>query len=127
MKQPEVAAHVLQSLRSSGVRILLDDFGTGWSGLSSLRDLIVDGLKIDHSFVSRLHIDPSARAIVRSIALLAADLDLMIVYEGVDEPEVLDDLTPIGRCYVQSFTTARPMSARELAVWMDRRRVAQDA
>jgi EAL domain-containing protein (putative c-di-GMP-specific phosphodiesterase class I) len=100
------------------VRILLDDFGTGWSGLSSLRDLIVDGIKIDESFVSRLAVDPSARAIVRSVATLASDLGLLVVYEGAHDVDALWGLPHIGQGYVQSFATARPMGIDHLADWM---------
>jgi diguanylate cyclase (GGDEF)-like protein len=118
MRQPEAAAVVLSRVRATGVRILLDDFGTGWSGLSSLRDLIVDGIKIDESFVSRLAVDPSARAIVRSVATLASDLGLLVVYEGAHDVDALWGLPHIGQGYVQSFATARPMGIDHLADWM---------
>lgn len=121
MRQPDEAADVLSRVRATGVRILLDDFGTGWSGLASLRDLIVDGIKIDESFVSRLAVDPSARAIVRSVATLASDLGLLVVYEGAHDVDALWGLPHIGQGYVQSFATARPMGIDHLADWVSTR------
>ncbi|MDO8307608.1 MAG: EAL domain-containing protein [Actinomycetota bacterium] len=123
MRHPDAVATVLRELRSSGVRVLLDDFGTGWSGLSTLRDLIVDGIKIDHSFLSRLPDDPTAAAIVRSVAMLAVDLDLLMVYEGVDDTEALNDLSGIGPCYLQSYGLARPMAIDALVGWLAQRGV----
>lgn len=118
MRQPDEAAIVLSQVRLTGVRILLDDFGTGWSGLASLRDLIVDGIKIDESFVSRFSVDPSARAIVRSVATLASDLGLLVVYEGAHDVDALWGLPHIGQGYVQSYATARPMGIDHLADWV---------
>jgi EAL domain-containing protein (putative c-di-GMP-specific phosphodiesterase class I) len=118
MREPEKAAESLLALRATGVRVLLDDFGTGWSGLSSLRDLVVDGLKIDHGFVSRIVGDSSAAAIVRGISTLAADLDVLVIYEGAESKEVMDTLSEYGAGYVQGFVAARPMPIEDLARWM---------
>ncbi|MHB1166695.1 MAG: EAL domain-containing protein [Candidatus Nanopelagicales bacterium] len=120
MRHPDAVAAVLRDLRSRRVRVLLDDFGTGWSGLATLRELIVDGIKIDHSFLSRLPDDPTAGAIVRSIATLAADLGLLMVYEGVDQGDALRDVSGIGPCYLQSYGLARPMAIDDLVGWLAR-------
>lgn len=118
MKNPEEVARVLSALRALGVRTLLDDFGTGWSGLSSLRDLVVDGLKIDGSFVSRLTTDTTAEAIVHGVVALADELGVLVICEGAEDRGVLEALAEFGDAYVQGFQSARPMPIADLQRWI---------
>ena len=117
MRTPEAAALILAELRSAGIRIELDDFGTGWSGLSTLRDLSVDGLKIDYSFVSRILADPTALAIVQGVTLMAADLGIKVIYEGIEDANVEDFLRTSFHGYGQGFAIARPMPIEDLVRW----------
>ncbi|MCX6431899.1 MAG: bifunctional diguanylate cyclase/phosphodiesterase [Actinobacteria bacterium] len=126
MRAPEAAALILAELRSAGIRIELDDFGTGWSGLSTLRDLSVDGLKIDYSFVSRILTDPTALAIVQGVATMAADLGIEVIYEGVEDEAVEEFLRTSFRGCGQGFAIARPMPIDDLVRWTALRDVQVD-
>lgn len=117
MRTPELAARILNELRSQGIRVELDDFGTGWSGLSSLRDLSVDGLKIDFSFVSRMITDTTARAIVHGVSAVAADLGVLVIYEGVEDREVEELLRAEYSGCLQGYAIGRPMPIEDLARW----------
>jgi diguanylate cyclase (GGDEF)-like protein len=117
MKDPDGVADVLRRLRERSIRVLLDDFGTGWSGLSSLRDLIVDGIKIDHSFVSRLTTEETAASIVRGISHVASELGVLVIYEGAESRDTTDALREYPAGYVQGFSAARPMPIGDLARW----------
>lgn len=121
MRNAVLASQALTDLRKSGVRILLDDFGTGWSGLSTLRDLAVDGLKIDGSFTRAMGSDATTNKIVQAVATLAAQLDVLVIYEGVEDPAQLRQLEIIGDGVVQGFAVAYPMPVEELAQWISGR------
>src|SRR3546814_2863609 len=84
MADPERAHRLLTELAGTGVRIAIDDFGTGYSSLASLRFLPVHQLKIDKSFVTRMHEAPNDATIVRSIIDLGHTLGLTTVAEGVE-------------------------------------------
>ncbi len=101
----------LEELRELGVRIALDDFGTGYSSLALLRDLPVDVLKIDQSFTARL---PRDVAMVGFMVDLARAMGATVVVEGVETPEQLDALRPLGCDAVQGFGLWRPLSAEDL-------------
>lgn len=123
IRDPQSAATVLADLRNRGVQVLLDDFGTGWSGLSTLRDLLVDGLKIDSSFVSAMHVDPTSASIVQAVTGVAHELDLLVVYEGAESPETIEQLARITGAHGQGYGLARPMPIDDLARWSEMRRV----
>lgn len=108
---PEYASLVLKRLKGLGVWLDIDDFGTGHSALSSLRDFPVDSLKIDRSFISGLAADAQNVAIVKTIVALANTLNLSVVAEGVETEEQLS-LTRGMKCgYVQGFYYHRPLDA----------------
>jgi EAL domain-containing protein (putative c-di-GMP-specific phosphodiesterase class I) len=94
------------------VRISIDDFGTGYSSLQYLRDLPVDALKIDRSFVSGLPVSTKDAAIVHAITGLAHDLGLSIVAEGVETEEQRILLRTIGCDHLQGYHLARPPRRR---------------
>ncbi|MBC7800021.1 MAG: bifunctional diguanylate cyclase/phosphodiesterase, partial [Gemmatimonadaceae bacterium] len=98
------------SLRSLGVGLVLDDFGTANSSLSYLRDFPFQQIKIDRSFVSSMMADPSAMTIVRMVLDMAAEMRLSVVAEGVEEQEELDALRRLGCGQVQGYLLGRPQS-----------------
>jgi len=106
------------ALRRLGVRISLDDYGTGWSSLARLQDLSVDELKLDRVFVSRLAEDPRSIAIVRSTVALAHSLGADLVAEGVEEEATLSALRRYGCNITQGFVHTPPLPADELLRWM---------
>lgn len=118
MRDPATATRTLTGIRDLGVRVLLDDFGTGWSGLSTLRDLAVDGIKIDRSFVVKAAHDPSAWAILESVTSLARALGVDVVAEGAEDPAAVQVLRDLGVDYLQGFIVARPMPLQDLVPWL---------
>ena len=118
MTDPLRAAENLAQLQALGVRMSIDDFGTGYSSLASLKNLPVDELKIDQSFVQAMATDPSARAIVRSIIDLADALKLRVVAEGVEDRATWDVLASLGCDMAQGYFLSRPIAAAELEAWL---------
>jgi diguanylate cyclase (GGDEF)-like protein len=106
------------ALRRLGVRISLDDYGTGWSSLARLQDLSVDELKLDRVFVSRLAEDPRSIAIVRSTVALAHSLGADLVAEGVEDDATLGALRRYGCNITQGFVHTPPLPAAQLLQWM---------
>ncbi|PXA68176.1 putative bifunctional diguanylate cyclase/phosphodiesterase [Cryobacterium arcticum] len=118
------ARNVLLRLRAAGVLIAVDDFGTGYSSLAYLRDLPIDELKLDQSFVIPMLDDDRASALVASSINLGHSLDLRIVAEGVETAEVLDQLVRFGCDVAQGYYLSRPVPAAELERWLDDRAAA---
>ncbi len=104
---------ILESLRGLGVRISIDDFGTGYSSLSRLRDLPVDELKVDRSFISQLGGDLN-RSFVSTILRLAKELSLQTVAEGIEEAEEMRILVELGCELGQGYLIARPSQPAEV-------------
>lgn len=84
LEDPARAAATLAELRAHGITVVLDDFGTGFSSLSWLARLPVDGIKIDKTFVAKVEVDPTAAKIVRALIGLAHDMGLEAIAEGVE-------------------------------------------
>lgn len=106
---PQGARLQLGELRRSGVTVALDDFGSGYSSMSSLRDLPIDVMKIDRAFVRDLGHQEGALAVARAIATLGLDLRLTLVAEGVETDEQADILRHLGCHELQGYRYARPM------------------
>jgi diguanylate cyclase (GGDEF)-like protein/PAS domain S-box-containing protein len=111
----------LNALRDTGVRISIDDFGTGYSSLTYLKELPVDELKIDRSFVLGLDTDERSERIVRSIIDLAHSLDLTVVAEGVEDTTIASQLTSLGSDFLQGYAIARPAPAAMMTEWLQQR------
>ena len=110
MADTEQATRQLTELRKLGVRIAIDDFGTGYSSLAYARELPVDILKIDRSFIAPLDVDHQAVALVRAIVGIARALDLDVIVEGVETAAQLDLLDDLGCHVVQGFYYGKPTS-----------------
>ncbi|MCX4781826.1 EAL domain-containing protein [Streptomyces sp. NBC_01264] len=113
-------AEALADLRRQGVRVSLDDFGTGHSSIARLRELPVDELKIDRSFVSRMSADPKDEAVVRCSVDLARSLGLDVVAEGVETEEVRGLLEGMGVSVIQGWLVAPALSAADATGWLRR-------
>jgi EAL domain-containing protein (putative c-di-GMP-specific phosphodiesterase class I) len=111
MRNAREHAAALQVLRDSGVRIQIDDFGTGYSSLSYLRELPIDTLKIDRSFINHVDENPADQAIVSAILAMAKSLGLRVVAEGVETAAQLEMLNRHGCEVAQGFFFSRPLPA----------------
>ena len=101
-------------LRELGVRVAVDDLGTGYSSLEYLTRLEVDTLKVDRILVAGLDADPRNRAVVEAIALVARRLGLALIAEGIETREQLEMLQELGCRYGQGYLLARPMPPGDL-------------
>ena len=118
MADPRRSGEVLDRLRALGVRLSLDDFGTGHSSLSYLKRLPLDEVKIDRAFVSGIVGDENDALIVRSTIDLARNLGLDVVAEGVEGADVLHRLRSL-RCHeAQGFHLSRPLPPEALVEWL---------
>lgn len=118
MREPQLAAQVMQQLRTAGVRFAIDDFGTGHSSLAQLHALPVDELKIDRAFVLNLERSASNLAIVRTTIELGHSLGLKVVAEGIETPEVWASLLRLGCDLAQGYFISRPMPAAVVPDWI---------
>jgi diguanylate cyclase (GGDEF)-like protein len=127
MTDPEHARMVLDDLDNLGVRISIDDFGTGYSSLAYLKQLPVDELKVDKSFVLNMSNDESDASIVRATVGLAHDLGLQVVAEGVEDQTSQDTLQKLGCEFIQGYHFARPMPATDLTPILIDNKASNDA
>jgi EAL domain-containing protein (putative c-di-GMP-specific phosphodiesterase class I) len=119
MAEPDRALEVLGRLHAFGVGLAVDDFGTGYSSMAYLKELPVDELKIDRSFVGQMATSPSDAVIVRSTIDLGHNLGLRVVAEGVETPHAWDELTALGCDSAQGYLLGRPVPAAELEQQLD--------
>lgn len=118
LQQPELSLEVLGRLHQLGVGISIDDFGIGYSCLSHLKQLPIDELKIDRSFVATLGNEPSNEKIIRSIIALAHNLDLRVVAEGVQDQNTLERLGDLGCDLAQGRHIAPALRADDAVAWL---------
>ena len=105
----------LNTLHELGPRIAMDDFGTGYASLSTLRAFPFDRIKIDRSFVSGPDAERDAMAVVRAITGLGATYGMATVAEGVETPEQMRDIRSEGCTFVQGYHIGKPMPAADIA------------
>jgi EAL domain-containing protein (putative c-di-GMP-specific phosphodiesterase class I) len=118
LSDPERAREALHDLRAHHVQVSIDDYGTGFSSLAYLRDLPVQELKMDRSFVSTVVTDERSRMIVQTTAQMAHALGLRLVAEGVEDAEIADELIPVGVDLFQGYDISRPMPAADVGPWV---------
>ncbi|MGK2866016.1 MAG: putative bifunctional diguanylate cyclase/phosphodiesterase [Mycobacterium sp.] len=123
----ERAREVIDLLRARGVRVAIDDFGSGYSALSYLRELNVDELKLDRAFVTAVLDDRRAAAIVRAVIDLAHEIGLTTVAEGVEDIETATLLRDYGCQVVQGYLYSAPLSPADMLSLLRSRRPAPDA
>jgi diguanylate cyclase (GGDEF)-like protein len=121
MADPTRSIRTLDRLHTLGVKLAIDDFGTGYSSLGRLRELPIDEVKIDKSFVQRVSVDHRDRAVVSSAVQLGHALELEVVAEGVEDIETYAHLTREGCNIIQGYYVSRPLAADTFAAWLDDR------
>lgn len=118
MADPVRAQRTLQQLHTLGIRLSIDDFGTGHSSLAYLKDLPVHELKIDQSFVLNMPSDETQAMIVRSIINLAHNLGLTTTAEGVETQTVWNQLRALGCNVAQGYFMSRPLTETDFMQWL---------
>lgn len=111
MENSDAAYATLQQLRERKIKLVMDDFGTGFSSLSYLHRFPLNTLKIDASFVKKMDVDPKSAGIVQSVVSLARTLDMDIIAEGVENQRQMEQLQALGVRYGQGYLFSRPLDA----------------
>jgi EAL domain-containing protein (putative c-di-GMP-specific phosphodiesterase class I) len=119
IENPERAIAVIEELRRLGVRVVIDNFGTGYASLSYLKSLPVDGLKIDRAFVEDLPADRGNAAIVQAITTMAAKLGLQAMAEGVETAAELRGLRSLDCHLVQGSLISGPLPFEQLKEFLE--------
>jgi len=114
INKPQQAIELLQQLQGLGIKISIDDFGTGYSSLSYLKDLPINKLKIDKSFIDNIDTNKKDKAIATTIIHLAENLDLEVIAEGVENEEQMRVVLENGCDNIQGFYYSKPVPADEM-------------
>jgi diguanylate cyclase len=114
LTDPARAKRSVEALRALGARVSLDDYGTGYSSMAYLRQLPLDELKLDRSFVAALADDPASHVFVSTARQLATALGLSLVAEGIETRDVWDLVREIGCDRGQGYLFSRPLPVAEL-------------
>ncbi|MGF1648363.1 MAG: putative bifunctional diguanylate cyclase/phosphodiesterase [Kineosporiaceae bacterium] len=115
---PELARETLVEMRRRHVQAAIDDYGTGFSSLAYLRDLPVQELKIDRSFVATVTTDERSRVIVESTARMARAMDLRVVAEGVEDEDVAQVIESLGVDVIQGYLVSAPIEFSAVERWL---------
>ncbi len=118
IKNIDLAVQVLNQCKKLGLKVALDDFGTGFSSLNYLKQLPLNTVKIDRSFIQNLESDPANEAIVKSIIELSKAFNYQLIAEGIETKTQLDKFQALGGECVQGYYYAKPMSAEKLLLWL---------
>ncbi|MFW6342588.1 MAG: EAL domain-containing protein, partial [Halothiobacillaceae bacterium] len=108
MQDPDTATQILRELADHGIRVAIDDFGTGYSSMAYLRNLPIDALKIDRTFVGDMLENEHDEVIVRTTIALGHNLGLKVIAEGVEDAATLDRLRDMGCDQAQGYHIGRP-------------------
>lgn len=112
-------SQILGRLNDLGIQVALDDFGTGYSSLSYLRELRVQRIKIDKSFIQGIGQNPQLQSVVRSIVELCHTLNFQVTCEGIEDPQDAQQVVALGSDHAQGYWYARPMALPALIAWHD--------
>lgn len=116
--QPQLVVETLKRLRAIGVRIALDDFGSGYSSLNYIAELPLDKIKIDRAFTAFITTSQKSVSLMRGIVAIAKDLSLEVIIEGVETEEQLEEIQSYGVDGVQGYVFARPMDVVSLIPYL---------
>jgi EAL domain-containing protein (putative c-di-GMP-specific phosphodiesterase class I) len=119
MRQPDKALQTIHDLKAMGFSLSLDDYGTGYTSLSYLKEMPVDELKIDQSFIFNCLKSEMDCAIVQSTIALVSTLGLKVVAEGIESKAVWERLKEMGCDKGQGYFIARPMPPEDFSQWLD--------
>lgn len=119
LADPQRARSTILGLREYGLQVSIDDYGTGFSSLSYLRDLPIQEIKLDRSFITPVAWDAKSRMIVQSTAQMARAFGLRLVAEGVEDGPAAAELVPMGVDVLQGFFIAKPMPGDEVEAWIE--------
>jgi EAL domain-containing protein (putative c-di-GMP-specific phosphodiesterase class I) len=119
LSDPDRAATMLEALHRMGVRIAIDDYGTGYSSLACLRDLPISELKVDREFVVGLRKRPRDEAIVRSTIRLAHELEVKVIAEGVEDAKTVSELVALECDMAQGYYFSPPLTLPDLVAWFE--------
>jgi len=119
IEESAVLLETVRELDALGCRLLLDDFGTGFSSLGYLKRFPLDGIKVDRSFIERLGSQATDVAIVRAIVRMAEELDLSVVAEGIETEEQMRQVRALGCGYAQGYYFTPPVPAAEIGEMLD--------
>jgi EAL domain-containing protein (putative c-di-GMP-specific phosphodiesterase class I) len=123
LENSDIANEVLTQIKSLGVHISLDDFGTGYSSLSYLRQLPIDTVKIDLSFIRNMLENERNEQIVKGMISLCQDLQLEILAEGVESIEQVKSLIKMGCNQMQGYYISKPLDESNFIKWCKLRQV----
>jgi diguanylate cyclase (GGDEF)-like protein len=118
MQNTTSAAEVMGNLQKRGIQLSIDDFGTGYSSLSYLHLFPVDNLKIDRSFIQRLHSHPESFGLVKAIVQIAKTMNMNLIAEGVETNEQLTQLKLLDFPYCQGYFFSPPISAQSMTEFL---------
>jgi diguanylate cyclase (GGDEF)-like protein len=116
----------MNGIRDMGIKIVLDDFGTGFSSISHLDHLPITGLKLDKSYVQKVSDNERSRKIVRGIVSLANDLNLETVAEGIETEQALEEMSKLGCTTYQGYYFSYPLSPDEMLKFLKNRKSMDD-
>ncbi len=125
LRNLDQAAKVLESCKEQGIRVSLDDFGTGHASITYIQALPVDTIKIDQRFVMAMMNNEKAQVIIQSILTGANALGIEVIAEGIETPGSADALQLLGCTYIQGYFIAKPMPAENLVPWVTERQLIQ--
>jgi diguanylate cyclase (GGDEF)-like protein len=120
----ELARSIVTSLKNQGIRLALDDFGSGFSSLSHLRSLPFDVIKVDRSFIATIHRDRESAAIVRAVTTLANAIGVPVTVEGIEDAETHDAVIGFGCAVGQGWYFGKPMTGDQAEQLLHTRAVA---
>jgi EAL domain-containing protein (putative c-di-GMP-specific phosphodiesterase class I)/PleD family two-component response regulator len=117
---PDAADAVLKALHERGVRVGIDDFGTGHSSLGQVRRVPFDSMKLDESLMADLYTDPWAQGVTAAVLAMARAMRIRAVADGIEDPATVEMLRALGCDEIQGKYVAPPMKAKDFEDWLER-------